>query len=120
MGRKLYVGNLPYSVGEQELQELFERHGAVDSVSVMRDNATGRPRGFAFVEMGTEEGARAAIEQLNEYSMGGRTLTVNEARPREPRSGGEGGGRSGGYGGSRGGYGGGGGGGGNRRREPRW
>ena len=117
MGRKLYVGNLPYSVGEQELQELFERHGAVDSVSVMRDNATGRPRGFAFVEMGTDEGARAAIEQLNEYSMGGRTLTVNEARPREPRPSGGGGG---GYGGNRGGGYGGGGGGGNRRREPRW
>jgi len=117
MGRKLYVGNLPYSVGEQELQELFEKHGAVDSVSVMRDNATGRPRGFAFVEMGTEEGARAAIEQLNEYSMGGRALTVNEARPREPRAGGEGG--RGGFGGGRGNYGGGGGGG-NRRREPRW
>ena len=117
MGRKLYVGNLPYSVGEQELQELFERHGAVDSVSVMRDNATGRPRGFAFVEMGTDEGARAAIEQLNEFSMGGRTLTVNEARPREPRAGGEGG--RGGFGGGRGNYGGGGGGG-NRRREPRW
>jgi len=119
MGRKLYVGNLPYSVGEQELQELFERHGAVDSVSVMRDNATGRPRGFAFVEMGTDEGARAAIEQLNEFSMGGRTLTVNEARPREPRPGGGGGGYGGG-GGRGGGYSGGGGGGGNRRREPRW
>ena len=115
MGRKLYVGNLPYSVGEQELQELFEKHGAVDSVSVMRDNATGRPRGFAFVEMGTEEGARAAIEQLNEYSMGGRALTVNEARPREPRSGGFGGGGGSRGGDSRGGHRGGGG-----RREPRW
>jgi len=108
MNRKLYVGNLPFETGEQDLQELFGRVGAVDSVNVMRDNATGRARGFAFVEMATDEGARQAIEQFNGYQLGGRNLTVNEARPKTPRPGGGGGG--GGYGG----------GGGNRRREPRW
>jgi cold-inducible RNA-binding protein len=101
MGRKLYVGNLPYEIGEAELQELFSRVGPVDSVSVMRDQATGRARGFAFVEMSTEEGAQTAIRDLNASQVGGRSLTVNEARPKAAPSGGFGGG-------------------GGRRREPRW
>lgn len=104
MGRKLYVGNLPYETGEQELQELFGSAGSVESVSVMRDMATGRARGFAFVEMSTDADAQNAIAKLNDRQVGGRNLTVNEARPRTERSGG--------------GYSGGGGGG--RRREPRW
>jgi len=116
MGRKLYVGNLPYQTGEQDLQELFGRVAAVDTVNVMRDNATGRARGFAFVEMATDDGAQQAIDQLHGAQFGGRTLTVNEARPREPRAGGYGSGGPGGGGGrSRSGGGGGGG-----RREPRW
>ncbi len=102
MGRKLYVGNLPYSTGEQELQELFGAVGAVESVSVMRDMATGRARGFAFVEMATDADAQKAITELHEKEFGGRNLTVNEARPRPERSGGFGGGGN------------------NRRREPRW
>ena len=105
MGRKLYVGNLPFETGETELQELFGRCGAVESVRVMRDMATGRARGFAFVEMATDEEAQKAISQFNNYSMGGRNLTVNEARPKPERSGG---------------FGGGGGGGARRRSEPRW
>ena len=122
MGRRLYVGNLPYSTGEAELQELFSRAGNVESVRVMRDAATGRARGFAFVEMATDEEAQKAANELNQYQMGGRALTVNEARPREDRRPGGGGGRGGfggggnrGGGGGRGGYGGGGG-----NREPRW
>ena len=110
MGRKLYVGNLPFETSETELQEFFAQAGAVDSVRVMRDMATGRARGFAFVEMSTDVEAQAAVNQFHEQQFGGRTLTVNEARPQTPRSGG--GGRSGGYGG--------GGGGGGRRSEPRW
>jgi len=110
MGRRLYVGNLPYSAGEQELQELFSKAGTVESVRVMRDAATGRARGFAFVEMATDEEAQKAASEFNQYQMGGRPLTVNEARPKP--EGGFGGG--GGYGGNRGGGGGGG------RREPRW
>ena len=102
MGRKLYVGNLPYTSGEQDLQELFGRSGSVESVSVMRDMATGQARGFAFVEMATDAEALKAIEDLNDREFGGRNLTVNEARPRPERSGG------------------GGGGGGRSRREPRW
>jgi len=108
MGRKLYVGNLPYDTGEQELQELFGSAGSVESISVMRDMATGRARGFAFVEMSTDADAQNAIAKLNDRQVGGRNLTVNEARPRTERSGGGGGGYSGG------------GGGGGRRREPRW
>ena len=108
MGRKLYVGNLPFSTSEQDLQELFASSGQVESVNVMRDMATGRARGFAFVEMATEEGARKAIADLHDRSFGGRNLTVNEAKPRPERSGGFGGGRGGS------------GGGGGRRREPRW
>ena len=118
MGRKLYVGNFPYETGETELQDLFAQAGNVESVKVMRDMATGRARGFAFVEMATDQEAQAAINQLHEHSFGGRTLTVNEARPQQPRSGGGGG--FGGGGGGRGGRGGGGGGGGGRRQEPRW
>ncbi len=106
MARKLYVGNLPYTTGEGELQDLFGTAGTVESVNVMRDMATGRARGFAFVEMSTDEEAQNAITKFNEYSRGGRTLTVNEARPKPQRS--------------NGGFGGGGGFGGSRRREPRW
>ena len=106
MSRKLYVGNLPYEVGETELQELFARAGSVESVNVMRDQMTGRARGFAFVEMSTDEEAQNAITALNGTQVGGRNLTVNEARPKAAGGGG------------RGGFGGGGGGG--RRREPRW
>jgi RNA recognition motif-containing protein len=113
MGRKLYVGNLPFSAGEQDLQELFGQCGQVDSVSVMRDAATGRARGFAFVEMATDADAQKAIAELHDKAFGGRTLTVNEARPRTERPGGFGGGgggrNSGGGGGGRGG-----------RRESRW
>ncbi len=117
MGRKLYVGNLPYTTGESELEQLFSPFGNVESVRVMRDMATGRPRGFAFVEMSTDEEAQAAATGLNETQLGGRTLAVNEARPKPVHS--EGGGGGGGFG-RRGGGGPGGGGGGNRRREPRW
>src|SRR5690349_5922392 len=105
MGRKLYVGNLPYEIGETELQELFARAGSVESVSVMRDQATGRARGFAFVEMSTDEEAQNAITALNGTQVGGRNLTVNEARPKAARSGG-----GGGFGGGQS----------RRRREPRW
>ena len=96
MGRKLYVGNLPYSAAEQDLQELFEKVGPVESVTVMRDMATGRARGFGFVEMATDEGAQKAITELHESQLGGRTLTVNEARPKEARGPGGGGGFGGG------------------------
>jgi cold-inducible RNA-binding protein len=112
MGRRLYVGNLPYETGENDLQDLFARAGTVETVKVMRDMATGRARGFAFVEMATDEEAQKAATEFNQYQMGGRALTVNEARPK-PEGGFGGGG--GGYGGNRGGGGGGGG-----RREPRW
>ena len=105
MGRKLYVGNLPYEIGETELQELFGQSGSVESVNVMRDQATGRARGFAFVEMGSDDEAQNAITALNGAQVGGRSLTVNEARPKAARSGG---------------FGGGGGGGQRRRSEPRW
>ena len=94
MSRKLYVGNLPYQVGETELQELFATAGSVESVTVMRDQATGRPRGFGFVEMSTEEEALNAISALNASQVGGRSLTVNEARPRPARTGGFSGGPS--------------------------
>ena len=103
MGRKLYVGNLPYEVGETELQELFTRAGSVESVTVMRDQMTGRARGFAFVEMSTDDEAQKAINELNAFQVGGRSLTVNEARPKPERSGGYGGGQSQ-----------------RRRSEPRW
>ena len=92
MSRKLYVGNLPYQTTEEDLQALFAQAGAVESVQVMRDRETGRARGFAFVEMVNEGDAQNAIQQFNEQSFGGRTLTVNEARPQPARSGGFGGG----------------------------
>src|ERR1700709_472685 len=82
MGRRLYVGNLPYSAGETELQDLFSKAGTVESVRVMRDAATGRARGFAFVEMSTDEEAQKAATDFNQYQLGGRALTVNEARPK--------------------------------------
>ena len=90
MGRRLYVGNLPYSTGEAELQELFSRAGTVESVRVMRDMATGRARGFAFVEMASEADAQAAIDQIHEKQFAGRALTVNEARPQPARTDGSG------------------------------
>ena len=117
MSRKLYVGNLSYNTTEADLETLFSQSGTVESVRVMRDMATGRARGFGFVEMASEEEAQAAINATNGQEFGGRALTVNEARPQE-RTGGFGGG--GGRGGSGGGYGGGRGGGGGRRTEPRW
>jgi cold-inducible RNA-binding protein len=96
MGKNVYVGNLPVTMGEAELKELFEQKGAVDSVNVIRDNETGRSRGFAFVEMATEEDALRAIEALNALSVEGRNLTVNEARPRSDRRRGYAGGGRGG------------------------
>jgi cold-inducible RNA-binding protein len=112
MGRKLYVGNLPYSTNEDELRELFSRAGGVDTVSVIRDNATGRARGFAFVEMVSDSDAQKAVAELNGTQLGGRALAINEARPKPAFGGGGGGGGRG--------FGGGGGGGGRDRREPRW
>jgi RNA recognition motif-containing protein len=115
MSKKMYVGNLAWSVSSEDLQELFSAHGTVNSAEVIKDRETGRSRGFGFVEMETQQDMEAAIEALNGYDFKGRPLTVNEARERAPRQGGGGGGGRGGYGG---GYGGGGGGGGyGRRRE---
>ena len=108
MGSKLYVGGLPYSVTNDRLQEIFSEHGTVESASVISDKFTGQSRGFGFVEMSSSGEAQKAIDSLNGTQLDGRTLTVNEARPRENRGGGGGGGR-GGYGGGRGGGGGGGG-----------
>ena len=105
MARKLFVGNLPFTTEEQDLQQLFGSVGTVDSVNVMRDQATGRARGFAFVEMGSDDEAQTAISQFNNYQLGGRNLTVNEARP---KTAGGGGGFGGGDNGRR------------RRSEPRW
>jgi len=96
MGKKLYVGNLPFSVTEAELRELFGRHGSVDSVSVITDRETGRPRGFAFVEMSEPSAATDAIRALDGTQLGGRALKVNEAQ--DKRSGGGGGGGGGGFG----------------------
>jgi RNA recognition motif-containing protein len=103
MSQKLYVGNLPYTTSETELQDLFAQAGVVESVRVMRDMATGRARGFAFVEMGGSEDAQKAIAQFNDFELGGRNLAVNEARPKTSSGGG------GGYGGGD-----------SRRSEPRW
>ncbi len=100
--KKLYVGNLPYSTSESELRDMFAEHGEVASASLVMDRETGRPRGFGFVEMTDDGQANAAIEALNGQNVGGRDLTVNEAKPRENRGGGGGGGR-GGYGGGGGG-----------------
>ena len=101
MGSKIYVGGLPYSTTEQQLSDLFAAHGAVASARIITDKFTGQSRGFGFVEMSTPEEAKAAITALNGSQMDGRSLTVNEAKPQEPRSGG-GGGRfsSGGRGGN--------------------
>ena len=115
MSTRLYVGNLNFRTTSDELREVFSQAGEVENASVVEDRDTGRSRGFGFVEMATAEGAAAAIEQFNGKEFGGRTLTVNEARPRVARGGyggggGDRGGRSGGYGG----------GGGGRDREPRW
>ena len=108
MGSKIYVGGLPYAATEQQLSELFATHGAVESARVITDKFTGQSRGFGFVEMASDSEAQAAITALNGADFGGRTLTVNEARPQEPRTGGGGGGRGGfGGGGGRGGNGGG-------------
>ena len=120
MSTKLYVGNLSFRTTSQELQDLFAQAGTVQSASVVEDRETGRSRGFAFVEMATNEDATAAIEQFNGKDLGGRLLKVNEAKPRENR-GGSGGGRN--FGSNRGGGGfrGGNGGGSNGGyREPRW
>jgi RNA recognition motif-containing protein len=106
MSRKLYVGNLPYDTGEDQLQELFAQFGQVDSVRVMRDMATGRARGFAFVEMSNDDEAQRAASGLNETQLGGRSLTVNEAKPKPEYAGGGNGRNQGG--------------GGRSRREPRW
>jgi RNA recognition motif-containing protein len=105
MSTKLYVGNLPYQTTESDLQTLFESVGAVASINIMRDRATGQARGFAFVEMSDAEGAKRAISELDRHEYGGRNLTVNEAKPMAPR------GNGGGFGG---------GGGGRQRRESRW
>ena len=103
MSTKLYVGNLPYEATEADLQTLFEASGQVASVNIVRDRATGQARGFAFVEMSDDESARRAISELDKHQYGGRSLTVNEAKPMQPRSNGFGGG-----------------GGGRQRNESRW
>jgi RNA recognition motif-containing protein len=92
---KLYVGGLPYSVTEDRLEELFGEHGTVESARVITDKFTGRSRGFGFVEMSSQEEGQAAIDKLNGTDLEGRSLTVNEAKPREPRTGGGGGGDDG-------------------------
>ena len=122
MGNKLYVGNLPYSVRDSDLEQAFGQFGAVTSAKVMMERETGRSKGFGFVEMGSDAEAQAAISGMNGQPLGGRSVVVNEARPMEsrpPRSGGYGGGGGGYGGGGGGGYGGGGGGsgGGGGRRE---
>jgi cold-inducible RNA-binding protein len=109
MGRKLFVGNLSFNTDERRLEELFQSIGAVDTVNIVRDQMTGRARGFAFVEMQSEADAQSAIQKLNDTELDGRKLAVNEARPKP----------TGGGGGDRGGRPGGGGGRG-PRREPRW
>jgi cold-inducible RNA-binding protein len=110
VGKKLYVGNLTYNVDESALEALFSQYGSVQSAQVIVDRDTNRSKGFAFVEMGSDAEAQAAIQGLNGHDHDGRNLTVNEAKPREERGGGGGGGYRGGGGGGRGGYGGGGGG----------
>ena len=96
MSTKLYVGNLSYDITENDLQDLFAKHGPVTEVNLMQDRMSGRPRGFGFVTMATKEGADAAIQALHGNEWQGRALTVNEARPREERAGGGGGGGFGG------------------------
>ena len=102
MSTKLYVGNLPYETSESDLQTLFEGAGTVSTVTIVRDRATGQARGFAFVEMSDADGAKRAISELDRHQFGGRSLTVNEAKPMTPR------GDGGGFGGGR------------QRRESRW
>ena len=102
MGKKLYVGNLSYDVDSSQLEQMFSGHGTVTSAQIITDRDTGRSKGFGFVEMGSDEDAQKAIGELNEYQLGGRGLTVNEARPKT----------SSGFSGA--------GDGGHRRREPRW
>ena len=109
MGNKLYVGNLPYTVRDEDLQQSFGEFGSITSAKVMMERDTGRSKGFGFVEMGNDAEAQAAIAGMNGQSLGGRAITVNEARPMEARPP-----RTGGFGGGGGGYGGGGGGGGDR------
>jgi RNA recognition motif-containing protein len=125
MGSKLYVGNLSYNTTSSDLEQLFGQYGTVQSAEVISDRETGRSKGFGFVQMGSDQEAQAAIDAMNGQQHDGRNLTVNEAKPKEPRSGGGyggggGGGGRGGYGGGRGGSGGGGGyggGGGGGRRD---
>jgi RNA recognition motif-containing protein len=118
VGKKLYVGNLTYRVSSSDLEQLFSQYGSVESAEVISDRDTGRSKGFGFVEMSSDAEARAAVEALNDQEHDGRRLTVNEARPREPRAGGGGGGAGGGgWRGGGGGAGGGGGGGGGRGRS---
>src|SRR5437868_9625423 len=116
MNTKLFVGNLSFDTTENDLQDAFAAHGSVSDVNLITDRMSGRSRGFAFVTMGSPEEAQKAIEALNGQSLQGRAISVNEARPREERSGGGGGGGGGGYGGGGGRRGGGGGGGGDRDR----
>lgn len=99
MGRKLYVGNLPYSVSEQSLQDTFAQCGTVESVNVITDRDTGQSKGFGFVEMSSDSEAQKAIQELNGSSIDGREIKVNEAKPKAPRGGGGGGGYGGGGGG---------------------
>jgi cold-inducible RNA-binding protein len=103
VGKKLYCGNLSYSVSSSDLEDMFAQFGTVDSAQVISDRDSGRSKGFGFVEMGSDSEAQAAIDALNAQEHDGRALTVNEARPREDRSGGGGGGRRGGGGGGGGG-----------------
>lgn len=101
MAKKLYVGNLSYDTTDSDLRRLFEEFGSVESAQVIMDRDTGRSKGFGFVEMGRDQEAQAAINALNGREVDGRSLTVNEARPREDRGGRSGGGGRGGYGGGR-------------------
>jgi RNA recognition motif-containing protein len=101
VGKKLYVGNLTYGVTDSDLETMFAAHGTVQSAQVIMDRETGRSKGFGFVEMGNEQEAQAAIAGLNGKDKDGRALTVNEARPREERSGNRGGGGRSGFGGGR-------------------
>jgi RNA recognition motif-containing protein len=112
---KLYVGNLPFQATEDEIRDAFGAHGSVQSVALVMDRETGRPRGFAFVEMDSDASAQAAVKALDGRDFGGRSLKVNIAKPREDRGGG-----GGGYGGGGGGYGGNRGGGGGGNRGGRW
>jgi len=107
MEKRLYVGNLPFDTSEDDLHQLFSAHGQIVSAKLITDMETGRSRGFGFVEMSTEDEAKAAIEKMNKAKVGERELTVNEARPRPERTGAGGGGSRGGFGGGRGGFGGG-------------